>query len=58
MNKKRKSCFSAAIIAAISIGIASSTALAGGFLDLKFSEAQFSTPPSLIIYASGIHLYR
>jgi hypothetical protein len=49
MNKKRKSCFSAALIAAITIGIASSTALAGGLLDLKFSEAQFSAPPSLII---------
>jgi hypothetical protein len=49
MNKKRKSCFSAALIAAITIGIASSTALAGGLLDLKFSEAQFSVPPRLII---------
>ena len=49
MNKKGKNRFCAAIGAAITMAIASSPALAGGFLDLGFSLDKFSDPPSLII---------
>jgi hypothetical protein len=44
MNKLRKSHIVATAIAAITMGIASGSALAGGFLDIEFADADFSNP--------------
>ena len=44
MNNIRKNHFIATIIAMITMGIASSGALAGGFLDAEFEDATFSLP--------------
>ena len=42
MNKISKNRFIAVVTAAITMGIASGSALAGGFLDVEFKEAEFS----------------
>lgn len=42
MNKTRKNHFTATIIAVVATGIASSGALAGGFMDIQFAEVSFS----------------
>ena len=44
MNKTTKSHFTATIIAVVTMGITSGSALAGGFLDVEFKDAVFSTP--------------
>jgi hypothetical protein len=49
MDKTRKSHFIASAIAALAIGVCSSGAVAGGFLDLEFANADLSGPPSLTI---------
>ena len=48
MNNIRKNHFIATIIAMITMGIASSGALAGGFLDAEFDDATFLINPLMI----------
>ena len=48
MNNIRKNHFIATIIAMITMGIASSGALAGGFLDAEFDDATFLSNPLMI----------
>ncbi len=44
MDKKRKNHFIATVIAMTTMGFVSGGALAGGFLDIDFEDATFSTP--------------
>ena len=44
MNKTGRNRFTATILVAITMGIASNGALAGGLLDIEFADAEFSTP--------------
>jgi hypothetical protein len=48
MNKTSKKYFTATILAAITMGVASSSALAGGFLDAEFENATFLINPLMI----------
>lgn len=48
MNKTGKNQLTATILAAITMGIASSSAFAGGFLDIEFEDATFLINPLMI----------
>ena len=48
MNNTGKNHFTAIILAAITMGVASSSALAGGFLDADFADATFLMNPLMI----------
>jgi hypothetical protein len=48
MNRTGKNHFTVAIIAVITMGVAGGSALAGGFLDLAFEDADFDINPLII----------